>query len=105
MASSTKIHDVKFANGNTDRTDAEDASGKNDSKDDYKSSPEYQYATTTTCHGLNKIADASRWRVRTVWIVVVVCCFILLAYQIIMLIMDFAEFNPTTDISVKVSRP
>ena len=92
--SATKVHDIKIL--------PEDVPDKTDPPP--PASPEYQYATTTTLHGLNKIADAGRLLVRVTWLCVVICCLGLLCYQIIMLIIDYRQFQPNTAISVKVSK-
>ena len=67
-----------------------------------QTSLEYEYATGTTLHGLNKIADASRLSVRVLWSFVVLVGAGLMMYNIVELTIDYFEFSPVIEVTVKV---
>ncbi|CAH1254340.1 ASIC3 [Branchiostoma lanceolatum] len=64
-------------------------------------SPEYEFATGTTLHGLNKIADAPNWGVRLVWICIFLGCFGYSSYLVTETLLAYFSYDTITDVSLK----
>ncbi|XP_077984573.1 bile acid-sensitive ion channel-like [Glandiceps talaboti] len=65
-----------------------------------KRSLEYDFATSTTMHGLSRIADSANGALTIAWIVGTLLCLGVCAWQISLRFVDFFEFNVNTEILV-----
>ena len=68
-----------------------------------RNTPENEWATTTTLHGVGKIATSHSILIRMLWVLLFVACGSVMIYQLTLLTLDYLEFNPVTEVSVEVS--
>ncbi len=64
---------------------------------------DYDFATSTTCHGLNNIVTSKRLPVKLIWTLVVLCLAGGLLNNLYKLFSDFLKWSPVTDVYIKVS--
>ncbi|XP_078618008.1 acid-sensing ion channel 1B-like [Branchiostoma floridae x Branchiostoma japonicum] len=76
-------------------------SDNTEEKPEKEDSPEYEFATGTTLHGLNKIADAPNWGARLIWLCIFLGCFGYAAYLITETVLSYLSYDTVTDVSFK----
>ncbi|NP_001171936.1 amiloride sensitive cation channel-like protein [Saccoglossus kowalevskii] len=67
---------------------------------DSTESMDYKFATSTTMHGVARVAENSRLSVRVIWIIVVLACIGVCVWQISLRFINYMEYNTNTEISI-----
>ncbi|CAH1783640.1 unnamed protein product [Owenia fusiformis] len=65
---------------------------------------DYEFATSTSCHGLGRIADSSRKPQRIFWILVTLFCFGYMVSQIVDRFDHFMQMKQTTELEVMMDQ-
>ncbi|XP_035668237.1 acid-sensing ion channel 5-like [Branchiostoma floridae] len=79
------------------------ASSQDDKKEEEPKSPEYEFASGTTMHGLGKIADAPNLPARLMWTVFFLVAFGYAAYLITQTFISYFNWETITDVKLEFS--